>query len=262
MSRQPYPSDLTDAQWDRIEPDVPKPRPGGQPASVDRREIVDAGLYVVREGMRRRAVPHDIPAWKTGYHSFRRWRNDGTWQALHEVPRTGTRKAAGRAVSPAAAIFDAQRVKTLKQSATCRGHDGGKRVKGRKRHLAVDTLGLLLVVVITAANVGDRSGARLVVGGLAGRFAWLRTLFADSGHHSQPLADWLRAVGGWSLEIVRGVVNHESVRVEPKGWIVERTLGWLNRYGRLSKDDEAYPEMSEVMILIAMTHLVARRIRN
>lgn len=262
MSREAYPSDLTDAQWERIEAHVPKPKAGGRPASVDRREIVNAIFYVVREGITWRALPHDFPPWRTVYHYFRLWRDDGSWQRIHDAVRDDTRQAAGREASPSAAIIDAQSVKTVEQPATCRGYDGGKRVKGRKRHLAVDTLGLLLVVVVTAANVGDRTGARLVAGGLVGRFTRLLTLFADAGYHSQPLTEWLRTLGGWTLEIVRGVTNRDGVRVEPKRWIVERTFGWLNRYRRLSKDYEAYPETSEVMILIAMTHLMARRVRK
>jgi putative transposase len=229
MSRKPYPSDLTDAQWDLIKPHVPKPKSGGRPASVDRREIVNAILYLVREGITWRAMPHDFPPYRTVYHYFRLWRDDGTWQTIHDALRDETRQAAGREASPSAAIIDAQSVKTVEQPATCRGYDGGKRVKGRKRHLAVDTLGLLLVVVVTAANVSDRTGARLVAGGLTHRFVRLVTLFADAGYRSQPLTDWLREVGGWTLEIVRGVVNAHGTRVEPKRWIVERTFGWLNR---------------------------------
>lgn len=121
-------------------------------------------------------------------------------------------------------IVDAQSVKTVEQPATCRGHAAGQRVKGRKRRLAGDTLGGLLVVV-RAANVGERTSARLVAGGLAGRFARLVTLFADAGYRSRPLTDWLRMLGGWTLEIVRGVTNHEGRWVEPKRWIVERTFG-------------------------------------
>ena len=118
------------------------------------------------------------------------------------------------------------------------------------------------MVVVTAANVSDRTGARLVAGGLLGRFSRLVTLFADAGYHSRSLTDWLRTLGGWMLEIVRGVTNQDGIRVEPKRWIVERTFGWLNRYRRLSKDYEAHPETAEVMILIAMTHLMARRVRK
>lgn len=247
MAREPYPSDLTDAQWERIAAHVPKPKSGGRPASVERWEIVNAIASVVREGITWRALPHDFPSWRTVYHDFRLWRDDGTWQTIHNALRDATRQAAGRETSPAAAILDAQSVKTVEQPATGRGDDGGKRVTGRKRHLAVDTLGRLLVVVVTAANVGDRTGARLV---------------ADAGYHRHPLTEWLRALGGWTLEIVRGVTNRDGVRIEPKRWIVERTLGWLNRYRRLRKDDEAHPETSEVMILIAMAHLMARRSRK
>lgn len=262
MSRERYPSDLTDAQWERNAPHVPKPKPGGRPASVERREIINAVLYLVREGITWRAMPHDFPPYRTVYHYFRLWRADGTWQSIHDALRDETRQAAGREVSPSAAILDAQSVKTVEQPATCRGFDGGKRVKGRKRHIAVDTLGLLLVVAVTAANVGDRTGARLVAGGLVGRFARLVTLFADAGYRSQPLTEWLRTLGGWTLEIVRGVTDRDGLRIEPKRWIVERTFGWLNRYRRLSKDYEAHPETSEVMILIAMIHLMARRVRK
>jgi putative transposase len=262
MSRQPYPSDLTDAQWARIEPRVPRPKPGGRPASVARRELVNAIFYVVREGITWRALPHDFPPWRTVYHYFRLWRDDGSWQRIHDTLRDDTRQTAGQEVSPSAAMLDAQSVKTVEQPATCRGYDSGKRVKGRKRHLAVDTFGLLLMVVVTAANVGDRTGARLVAGGLRGRFRRLLTLFADAGYRSQPLVAWLRAAGGWTLAIMRGVAGQDGVRVEPKRWIIERTFGWLHRYRRLRNDDEALPETNEVMILIAMTHLMARRVRK
>lgn len=135
-------------------------------------------------------------------------------------------------------------------------------MKGRKRHLAVDTLGLLLAVVVTAADVSDRAGARLVAGQLRGTFPRLVTLFADAGYAGAPLAAWLQTFGGWVLEIVRGAVGRTGFEVEPKRWIVERTFGWLNRYRRLSKDYEELPETSEVMILIAMTHLMLQRVRK
>lgn len=262
MSRERYPSDLTDAQWEQIEPSVPKPKPGGRPASVDRREIVNAILYLVREGITWRALPHDFPPYRTVYHYFRLWRDDGTWQAIHDALRDEVRAAAGRDPSPSAAILDAQSVKTVEQPATCRGFDSGKQVKGRKRHIVVDTLGLILVVVVTSAGVGDRAGARRLAGGLTGRFPRLVKLWADAGYSGQPLATWLRTVGGWALEIVRGRKDQDGFVVQPKRWIVERTFGWLNRYRRLSKDYEEHPETSEVMILIAMTHLMVRRLQK
>jgi len=253
---------VTDAQWTRIEPHVPKPKPGGRPASVDRREIVNAIFYVVREGVTWRALPHDFPPWRTVYHYFRLWRDDGTWQTIHDALRDEVRQGAGREPSPSAAILDAQSVKTVEQPAHCRGYDSGKKVKGRKRHLAVDTLGLLLVVAVTSAAVGDRTGARLLAGGLVGRFPRLVKLWADAGYSGRPLARWMREAGGWALEIIRGSRAQAGFQVEPKRWIVERTFGWLNRYRRLSKDYEEHPETSEVMILIAMTHLMARRFRK
>lgn len=143
----------------------------------------------------------------------------------------------------------------------CWGFDGGKKVKGRKRHVAVDTLGLLLAIVVTAADVSDRAGARLVASQLCGRFAQLVKLFADAGYSGAPLATVMLTFG-WVLEIVRGVVGLTTFEVQRKRWIVERTFGWLNRYRRLSKDYEELPETSEVMILIAMTHLMVRRVRK
>ena len=140
------------------------------------------------------------------------------------------RTAAGREVSPSAAILDAQSIKTVEQPATCRGYDSGKQVKGRKRHLAVDMLGLLLVVVVSAADVGDRAGARRVAGGLRGRFPRLLRLFADGGYSGQPLTDWVRSFGGWVLEIVRGSADQHGFAVQPKRWIIEPTFGRLNRY--------------------------------
>lgn len=141
MARAPYPSDLSDAEWERIEPHVPKPKPGGRPASVERREIVNAILYRVREGITWRALPHDFPPYRTVFHYFRIWRDDGAWQSIHDALRDDVRQAAGREISPAAAILDAQSVKAVEQPATCRGFDSGKQANGRTRHLAVDTLG-------------------------------------------------------------------------------------------------------------------------
>jgi putative transposase len=258
MTRQPYPSDLTDAQWAHLEPLVPKPKPGGRPATIPRRELVNAILYVVRNGITWRALPHDFPKWDTVAHYFYRWRDDGTWERIHDALREDVRTAAGREPSPSLAILDSQSVATT-ETAETRGFDGGKRVKGRKRHLAVDILGLVLAVVVTTANVQDRTGARRLAGQLRGRFPRLVTLLGDGGYHSAPLTAFL-ATFGWVLEIVRGATGRGGFEVEPKRWIVERTFGWLNRSRRLSKDYERMPETSEVLILIAMSQLMLRRL--
>lgn len=260
MTRQRYPSDLTDAQWNRIEPLIPPPKPGGRPARISQRELVNACLYVVRNGVTWRALPHDLPKWQTVYYYFQRWEADGTWERIHETLRIAVRVADGRDPSPSAAIIDAQSVKTAENVGVICGYDGGKKVKGRKRHLAVDMLGLLLAIVVTEANLSDRAGARLVSWQLRGRFPRLVRLFADSNYAGPALTGWLWEMGGWVLEIVRGRIDQQGFEVQPKRWIVERTFGWLNRYRRLSKDYEELPTTSETMIRIAMIHLMLNRL--
>jgi putative transposase len=203
-------------------------------------------------------LPHDLPPWKTVYHYFRLWRQDGTWERINAALRQEVREAEGRDPEPSAAILDSQSVKTT-ETPGIRGYDAGKKVNGRKRHILVDTLGLLLMVVVHAANVQDRDGARLVLERAKGRFPRLQLIWADGGYTGK-LVEWVKSVCRWVLEIVKRSDDGKGFQVLPRRWVVERTFGWLGRYRRLSKDYEGLPESSEAMIYIAMIHLMVRRL--
>jgi len=256
--RQPYPTDLSDVEWQRIQPYLPAPKSGGRPRVHTLREILNAIFYIVRSGCTWRMLPHDLPPWKTVYHYFRLWRKDGTWERINSALRVEVRVAAGREPEPSAAVIDSQSVKTT-ETPDVRGYDAGKKVNGRKRHLLVDTLGLVLMVVVHAANIQDRDGARLLLEKARGRFPRLRLIWADGGYTGK-LVDWVKTLCLWVLEIVKRSDDVKGFQVLPHRWVVERTFGWLGRYRRLSKDYEGLPESSEAMIYIAMIHLMVRRL--
>lgn len=261
MNRQPYPTDLSDAEWHRLAPLVPKPKAGGRPPKYPRREILNAILYLVRAGCTWRLLPHEFPSWRIVYHYFRLWRLQGVWQRIHHRLRKLLRKAAGREPSPSAAILDSQSVKTTERGGE-KGYDAGKNVNGRKRHILVDTLGLLLVVRVTAASTQDRDGARLLLTALARQWTRLRLIWADSAYAGE-LIEWVRQLRERrrvKLEIVRRSDATRGFVVLPKRWIVERTFGWLNRCRRLSKDYEYLTATSEAMIHVAMINLMVRRL--
>lgn len=260
--RENYPTDLTDDQWRILRKLLPQRSRRGAPQTVSRREIINAILYVVRAGCAWRLLPHDFPKWKTVYGIFHTWRNDGTWQKIHDSLRDTVRRQDGRKTSPSAAIIDSQTVKTTEVGGE-RGYDAGKKINGRKRHIVVDTMGLILAVVVHAANIQDYDGAVLAIRAVAqlkARYHRLKVIFADSAYGRNNLPECVKTAFGWILQTVLRPVHVKGFVVLPKRWIVERTFGWLGRYRRHSKDYERNTESSKAMIYIAMTHMMLRRV--
>jgi putative transposase len=257
--RKPYPSDLTDAQWDLLKPLLPAPVPAGRPPTTDLREVVNAILYLDSSGCSWAALPHDFPPEGTVRDYFHRWRRLGLWQQLNDALRKRVRHQEGRAEEePSAAVIDSQSAKSSRTAGT-RGYDAGKKVKGIKRHLIVDTLGLLLLVVVHPAALQDRDGAKLVLQRGLGHWPRLRLIWADGGYAGQ-LVGWTWRVCGWVLQIVKRSDDAKGFVVLPRRWVVERTLGWLSNYRRLSRDYEFHPETGEALVQVAMVHVMLRRL--
>ena len=259
MMRRTYPTDLTDKQWELLEPLIPGPKPGGHPRTVNLREVVNALLYLNRSGCQWALLPHDFPPSGTVYWYFKQWRDDGTWEQIHAALREQVRRAEGRDPSPSAGVLDSQSVKTTEVGGPC-GFDAAKNVKGRKRHVLVDTLGLVWALLVTPADIQDYDGGWMVLESLAGRCVRLEKIWADgryAGALVEIAAEWYHRV----LEIVKPSPEAKGFVVQAHRWLVERTLAWFGNCRRLSKDYEELLPSSEALIHLCMIHLMLRRLQ-
>ncbi len=260
MSRQrTYPSDLTDAQWALVEPLLPAARTGGRPEKHPRRAIVDAIMYVLRTGCSSRQLPADFPPWQTVYWYFVRWEDQQVTAVMLDALRRQVRMAEGRDEQPSAGIIDSQSIKGADTvGGDSRGYDAGKKVNGRKRFIVTDTLGLLLVVMVCAASVQDRDGAKTTLLSLY-LFTPVRFVFADGGFAGQ-LLDWAQRILRTTVELVRKPKGQQGFTVIPRRWAVERTFAWLIGHRRLARDYERDPATSEAMIRWAAINTMVRRL--
>lgn len=259
--REAYPTDLNDTEWMQIAQYLPEKKTTGAPRKVPWREILNGIFYVVKNGCTWRNLPHDLPKWKTVYHYFRQFRIEGLWETINQKIREAVRKAEGREAQASAMIIDSQSAKTA-EGGEKRGYDGGKKVNGRKRNLVVDTLGLVVLAKVTAANVQDVYAGKETLQELVERteqIQRLQIIFADGGYRGELVA-WVKENLHADLSIVLKKEGQQGFQVLPKRWVIERTNAWVTRNRRLARDYERLAASSESFIYTAMTRICLRRI--
>ena len=287
--RKTYPTDLSDAEWARIQPHLSVPKAPGRPRVHPLREILNAIFYIVRSGCAWRLLPHDFPPWKTVHHYFRIWRLDGVWERLNTALRQRLRVRLGRNPHPSAGMVDSQSAKTTGVGGEARGYDGGKKVRGRKRHLLVYTEGLVLKAKVHSAKVPDQDGIKLVLETARDYLPHLSHLWVDAGYRGRG-KEWVEKELGLSVEVVhrtpkpapekiariwaeewskegwhidwQRLLPRRGFEVLPRRWVVERTFAWLSQNRRMSKDYERLCSTSESFVYAAMSRLMVRRLTH